>query len=67
MLSDLLKPAFEKSSKENSEQILKNYQIISAYHIEVFAQKMNMNKRSAIRSLKRTRNTNSYVLSSIPH
>ena len=30
ILSDFLKPAIEKSSKENSSQILKNNQIISA-------------------------------------
>ena len=36
VLSDPLKPAFEKSSKENSKQISKKNQIISAYRIEVF-------------------------------
>ena len=51
MLIDLLKCAFEKSSKENSKQISKNNQIISAYHTEVFALKMTMNERSTIRGL----------------
>ena len=37
VLSDLLKSAFEKSSTENSKQISKNNQIISAYPIKVFA------------------------------
>ena len=37
LLSDLLKTAFEKSSKESSLEILKNNQIISAYRIAVFA------------------------------
>ena len=46
MLSDFLKPAFEKISKENSQQILKNNQIISTYRIELFALKMTMNERS---------------------
>ena len=49
MLSDLLKHAFAKSSKENSLKISKNNQIISPYHIEVFVQKMTMNKRSTRR------------------
>ena len=37
VLRDLLKTAFEKSSKENSLKISKNNQIISAYRIDVFA------------------------------
>ena len=51
MLSDLLKPAFEKSSKENPQQISKNNQIINAYLIDVFAYKMTMNERSTTRGL----------------
>ena len=51
MLSDLLYPASEKISKENSQQISKNNQIISTYCIEVFAWKMTMNQRSTTRGL----------------
>ena len=36
-LSDLLKPAFEKSSKKNVNKFGKNNQIISAHRFEVFA------------------------------
>ena len=52
VLSNLLKPAFEKKSKEKCLQILKNNQIISAYCIEVFAQKMTMNERSTTCGLR---------------
>ena len=50
-LSDLLKPVFEKCRKENYQQILKNNQIISAYHTEVSALKMTMNERSTTHGL----------------
>ena len=50
-VSDLWKPAFEKSSKENSLKISKNIQLISAYRIEVFAYKITMNKGSTTRGL----------------
>ena len=37
MLSDLLKPGFEKGRKENFEQISKTKQTISTHRIEAFA------------------------------
>ena len=44
VLGDILKPACEKRSKENSQQISKNNQIISPYRTEIFASK-NDNER----------------------
>ena len=52
VLSDYLKPAFEKSSKENCQQISKIKPIICTYSIEVFAHKMTMNEISTTRGLR---------------
>ena len=46
MLGAYLKPGFEKK-----KQILKNDQIISAYHIDNFASKMAINKRRTTNGL----------------
>ena len=51
VLSDLLKPVFEKVAKKILNKSQKNNQIISAYHTEVFAKKMTMNKRSTAHGL----------------